>query len=194
MLCDLTNWKKKKKRFSPRLKLFSIRSAQAHTSTPSPHTSCSSINLNHIKEVKPSHCHQTHKHTHRHTCVRLVGDESHHTPTLPFITQRCSKESHRPAQMRGQKTKEKFHNRKIKVSKQGVKRQEHLWTYTCWKCFRCPLALKCAHKRSTTNRQDFLAHKKVVLLKVQSELCWVGKILARFPHCLFCQLPVLNAW
>lgn len=79
--------KLEKKYLSLTLKLepFSIRSAQTHTSTPSPHISCSSINLNHMRKSNPPTAT-------KHTQTRVFGgNESCHTSTLPFISQKIFK-------------------------------------------------------------------------------------------------------
>lgn len=84
--------KLEKKYLSLTLKLepFSIRSAQTHTSTPSPHVSCSSINLNHMRKSNPP---TATKHTQTRVCLVAMN---HVTPQLcPLSVKRCSKESHK---------------------------------------------------------------------------------------------------
>lgn len=84
--------KLEKKYLSLTLKLepFSIRSAQTHTSTPSPHISCSSINLNHMRKSNPP---TATKHTQTRVCLVAMN---HVTPLLcPLSVKRFSKESHK---------------------------------------------------------------------------------------------------
>lgn len=84
--------KLEKKYLSLTLKLepFSIRSAQTHTSTPSPHISCSSINLNHMRKSNPP---TATKHTQTRVCLVAMN---HVTPQLcPLSVKRFSKESHK---------------------------------------------------------------------------------------------------